>query len=151
MGSVTISIKGIDQAVKKSGKEVKDLLIKADRKFKVASVRAEAYAKANATSLDVVETGFHRRNIRHDPNARFLSGSLTAFAKYASVLEFGFNGPVYVSNHTRRITQAFGQIIPAQTIPVSGHIRRMNRSARPHIVPAIERALKQLIEDLEAL
>ena len=69
----------------------------------------------------------------------FLSVSVQAAAEYASVLEFGFTGTVNVQAHSRR------------GVPVKAHTRQMNRPARPHIVPAAERALKQLIGDLEGL
>ena len=138
MAEITLDI-DVNSAIKELEGDVSTLLKKADRKFKVAGARMEAYAKAAAP----VDTGFHRRNIRHNPSAPFLSAELTAAAKYASVLELGFSGPVNVSAHTRRT--------PDGTTNVSAHTRQMNRSARPHIVPAAERALRQLIGDLEGL
>lgn len=147
MASVTLEVKGLNAAIKGMEKDVEAFLVKADRKFKVAGARMEAYAKAAAP----VDLGFHRRNIRHNASAPFLTTSMVASAKYASVLEFGFFGFVSVGAHTRTITQAFGNEIPPQTIAVDSHIRPMNRPARPHIIPAAERALKQLTEDLNAI
>lgn len=147
MATVSLQVKGLEKTLKEIDGDVQELLVKADRKFKVAGARMEAYAKANAP----VDKGFHRRNIRHNPSARFLTTSMIAAAEYASVLEFGFFGLVGVDAHTREITQAFGRDIPRQTITVGSHVRPMNRPARPHLVPAGERALKQLVEDLEGL
>lgn len=147
MSTVSLEVKGLNATLKQLDREVEDLLTKADRKFKVAGARMEAYAKAAAP----VDKGFHRRNIRHNPSARRLTTSMIAAAEYASVLEFGIFGLVGVSAHTRTITQAFGREIPQQTVAVGSHVRPMNRPARPHLVPAGERALTQLIEDLEGL
>ena len=147
MATVSLKVEGLNQALKDLDREVEDFVKKADRKFKVAGARMEAYAKASAP----FHLGFHRRNIRHNPSAPLLTTSMIAAAKYASVLEFGFFGLVGVSAHTRTITQAFGREIPQQTVAVGSHARPMNRKAMPHLVPAGERALKQLIEDLEAL
>ena len=133
MASVTLDI-DVNKAIKGLEGEVSELLKKADRKFAVAGARTEAYAKAASP----VDTGFHRRNIRHFKDG-FLSVSVQAAAEYASVLEFGFTGTVNVQAHSR------------QGVPVKAHTRQMNRPARPHIVPAAERALKQLIGDLEGL
>lgn len=152
MATVSLKVEGLSQALKELDGEVQDFLTKADRKFKVAGARMEAYAKANApVNKQVGIGGFHRRNIKHNPAAPFLTTSLTAFAEYASVLEFGFFGLVGVRAHTREIAQAFGREIPRQTINVGAHVRPMNRPARPHLVPAGERALRQLVEDLEGL
>ena len=147
MASVTLEVKGLKQAIASMEKDVQTFLTKADRKFKVAGTRMEAYAKAAAP----VDKGFHRRNIRHVPNSPSLTTVLIAAADYASVLEFGFFGFVQVDEHTRTITQAFGQEIAPKTVVVDSHLRIMDRPARPHIVPAAERALKQLIEDLNEL
>ncbi len=141
MASVSIKIEGLNDAIKGVQADVDALLVQADRKFKVAGARMETYAKAKAP----VDKGFHRRNIRHDPAAPFLSTSLTAAAKYASVLELGFDGVVNVSGHTRTNKKT------GKSHSVSAHTRRMNRPARPHIIPGAERALKQLIEDLNGL
>jgi hypothetical protein len=104
----------------------------------------ETYAKAAAP----VDKGFHRRNIRHDPGAPFLTTSLTAFADYAGVLEFGFFGFVEVPHHVREIKKGKNA---GTKVPVDSHIRPMIRAPRPHIVPAAERALKQLEGDLSGL
>ena len=133
MASVTLDI-DVNKAIKGLEGEVSELLRKADRKFAVAGARTEAYAKAASP----VDTGFHRRNIRHVKDG-FLSVSVQAAAEYASVLEFGFSGTVNVPAHSRG------------DVPVKAHTRQMNRPPRPHIVPAAERALKQLIGDLEGL
>ena len=146
MASVTLDV-DVNKAIKGLEGEVSELLKKADRKFAVAETRMVAYAKAAAP----VDTGFHRRNINKGASRPFLTASMFAAAEYASVLELGFFGLVGVEAHTRTITQAFGREIPAQTITVGNHVRPMDRPARPHIVPAAERALKQLIGDLEGL
>lgn len=148
MASFRVEVKGIEAAKKKLGAEADKFLREADRKFKVAGTRMEFYAKSSAP----VDTGFHRRSIRHVPNSPFLSTILIAAAKYASVLEFGFFGFVSVSAHTRVITQAFGRPLsgPVQ-VQVDSHIRPMSRPARPHIRPAAERALEQLITDLQGI
>jgi len=139
MASVSIKIEGLNDAIKGVQADVDALLVQADRKFKVAGARMETYAKAKAP----VKLGFHRRNIRHDPAAPFLSTSLTAAAKYASVLELGFDGVVQVGSHSRTRD--------GKSHAVRAHTRQMNRPARPHIIPGAERALKQLIEDLNGL
>lgn len=144
MASVTLEVKGLKQALDKLDGDVQTFLNKADRKFKVAGARMETYAKAAAP----VKLGFHKRNIKHNPSAPFLTTSMTAFAPYASVLEFGFFGIVQVEAHTREIKKGPNA---GTRVPVDSHIRPMNRPARPHIVPAAERALKQLISDLNEL
>lgn len=151
MASISFKVEGLQDAIKGMEKEVDALMMKADRKFKVAGARMEAYGKAGATSVKAVDTGFHRRSIKHDPKAPFLTAVLTAAADYASVLEFGIFGLVHVPAHTRKITQVFGREIPEKTIHVSAHMKPMSRPARPHIVPGAERALGQLIDDLNAL
>ena len=133
MAEVTLNI-DVNSAIKELQGDVSELMKKADRKFAVMGARAEAYTKAAAP----VDTGFHRRNIRH-VKVGFLHVRLQAAAKYASVLEFGFNGAVKVKAHKRK-----GHDVKA-------HTRQMNRPARPHIVPGAERALRQLITDLKSL
>ena len=133
MASVSLSV-DVNKAIKELEGDVSNLLRQADKKFKVAGARTEVFAKATAP----VDTGFHQRNIRHVPGG-FLETSVQAAAQYASVLEFGFSGTVSVRAHTRGDSQ------------VRAHTRQMNRPARPHIVPAAERALKLLITDLEGL
>ena len=133
MAEVTLNI-DVRSAISELEGDVSELLKKADRKFLVAGTRMETYAKATAP----IDTGFHQRNIRH-VKVGFLHIALQAAAKYASVLEFGFSGQVGVRAHTR------------QGKPVRAHTRSMTRPARPHIVPAAERALRQLIDDLEGL
>ena len=133
MASVTLDV-DVNKAIKELEGDVSDLLRQADRKFKVAGARTETFAKAQAP----VDTGFHQRNIRHVLGG-FLETSVQAAAEYASVLELGFSGVVNVSAYTRGESQ------------VRAHTRQMNRPARPHIVPAAEKALKLLIDDLEGL
>ncbi len=136
MASFSLEVKGLNQAIKDMEGDVQEFLVKADRKFKVAGARMETYAKAAAP----VDIGFHKRNIKHIPNAPFLSTVLIAAADYASVLEFGFYGPIYVESYTRR-----------DGTPVGGYLFFMSRPPRPHIIPAAERALNKLIEDLNGL
>ena len=145
MASVSLSV-DVNKAIKELEGDVSDLLRQADKKFKVAGARTEVFAKATAP----VDKGFHQRNIRHVPGG-FLETSVQAAAKYASVLEFGFNGIVNVRAHSRKVTSVFGATVGTFRTEVSAHTRQMNRPARPHIVPAAERALKLLITDLEGL
>jgi phage virion morphogenesis protein len=51
--------------------------------------------------------------------------------EYAPPHQFGYQGPVPVPEHTRRITQAFGKPIEPKTITVSAHTRKANIPARP--------------------
>ena len=139
MASISLEVKGLNKALKEIEGDAKDFLNKANKKFKVAGVRMEAYAKADAP----VKTGFHKRNIKHNPKAPFLTAEITAFADYASVLEFGFFGIVEVPAHQRRTASG--------VVDVDSHIRPMNRKARPHLVPGGKRALDKLIKDLDEL
>lgn len=119
MASITVEIEGLREAFKEMDAEAQSFLEEADRRFKVAGVRTEAYAK----DLAPVDTGWLRRNIRHDAAAPFLEASVTAQTSaeprddYASYQEFGTS--------------------------------RMR--AQPYMRPAFERALKQLVEELRQL
>ena len=146
MASVSLSV-DVNKAIKELEGDVSNLLRQADKKFKVAGARTEVFAKAQAP----FDTGFHQRNIRHVPGP-FLETSVQAAADYASVLEFGFDGIVFVKPHEREIKKAFGKTLDPPVVAFIGpQLRQMNRPARPHIVPAAERALKLLITDLEGL
>lgn len=165
MASLTVRVDGIKPAVDKMTKEVFGFLVKVDDKYKVAGIRWEAYAKAKAP----VDTGFHRRNIRHDPGAPFLTTEVVAAAEYASVLEEGFDGIVIVRAHYRKVKG--NVLVKAHTVTrrgktytvkahtrkgtksvyVSGHFRPLKVKARPHIIPARDKALKELQKDLKGL
>jgi len=138
MATVSISV-DIKPALENTTREIDLFLFRADRKFKVAGARMEAYAKAAAP----VDTGFHRRNIRHNANAPFMTAELVAAAEYASVLEFGFAGTVNVKAHTRTRGD--------NTHRVRAHTREMVRFSQQHLRPAGKRALEQLIKDLQSL
>lgn len=119
MALVTVRIEGLNEALKDIDKDAEAFLVAVDRRIKIAGVRTEAYAK----ELAPVDTGWLRRNIRHDPAAPFLEASVTAQAAaepdddYASYQEYGTS--------------------------------RMN--AQPYMRPALERALKQLTEEVKQL
>ena len=55
-------------------------------------------------------------------------------AIYAGVHQTGFDGPVVVPFHTRRVTEAFGKKLaePVQAF-VSNHVRQMRLPARPYL------------------
>lgn len=52
---------------------------------------------------------------------------------YGRAHELGFDGTISIPGHTRVITQAFGKQIPATTIEVKGHSRKMYLPARPFL------------------
>ena len=119
MALVTIKIEGLQDALSDVSEEAQAFLVEADRRIKIAGVRMEAYAK----ELSPVDTGWLRRNIRHDQAAPFLEAGVTASTAdqpdddYASYQEYG----------TSRM------------------------QARPYMRPAMERALKQLTEEIAKL
>lgn len=119
MALVSIRLEGLAQALKDIDKDAESFLKEADKRIKVAGVRIEAFAK----ELSPVDTGWLRRNIRHDPAAPFLESSVTAKTSdapdgdYASHQEYG----------TSRM------------------------QAQPYMRPATERALKLLTEEIQNL
>lgn len=119
MALVEIRIEGLKEALKDIDKDAEAFLTKADRRIKIAGVRTEAYAK----ELAPVDTGWLRRNIRHDPSAPFLEAIVTAETSqteaddYASYQEFGTS--------------------------------RMR--AQPYMRPAANKALERLTEEIRKL
>lgn len=119
MASVTVRIEGLKEALSDISEEAEAFLVEVDRRIKHAGVRTEAYAK----ELAPVDTGWLRRNIRHNPSAPFLEAEVTAQTAqepkddYASHQEYG----------TSRM------------------------QAQPYMRPGLERALKQLTEEVKQL
>lgn len=108
---------------------------------KVASARAKAYAKAKAP----VDTGFHQAGITNRTIKR-VSGSyiqLQASAPYAAYLEFGTGAYVRVPPDFSDVAMEFiGRVRP----------RDPNKpmEARPHLIPALERATDEWSEAIKS-
>lgn len=99
--------------------------------------RIEQYAKESAP----VDTGNYRSEINYDG-----SNTVTATAKYSAAIEYGFdNYEEEVSEHQRKITQAFGKALnPPVIATVKAHTRTMNRKPNPVMRNAAKQTQKEI-------
>lgn len=58
--------------------------------------------------------------------------------KYARFHEFGFDGPMTVKAHLRRIRLAFGRPIAEKQVQVQTHTRQVKRDPRPFMRTALQ-------------
>lgn len=109
--------------------------------FEAAALSAETYAKLNAP----VDMGTHRNLIKGTSEVKEnkVMMKLAAHSDYAAYLEFGTGqfAAAYVPTLPKELQEY------AMTFFVNG---KGHLPARPHLVPAFERAIKELKEHLKA-
>jgi hypothetical protein len=67
------------------------------------------------------------------PAVQGLTAQVGSNVEYAMAVHEGFSGVVQVQKHERTITKLFGKRIPARTITIRGHTRKMNRDPNKFI------------------
>jgi len=114
----------------------------------------ETQIKLNIRSQRLIDTGRLLNSIRHK---FFTEGGVSGVTvgsfgvPYASVHEFGYNGPQNVRGHIRTVTQAFGKPIEPTSYPVAGFTRQMRIPARPYMRPALDKQRNSILKQMKGL
>jgi phage gpG-like protein len=127
-------------------------------------IKIENETKINIRRQRLVDTGSLLNSIRYQLYSRRNKSGVVVGSfgiPYASVHEFGFNGPVSVPAsavrpHQRQINQAFGKPIDARSVQVGGyirgaHTRNMRVRARPYLGPAVKTVRNEIREIIRSL
>ncbi|GAA4299398.1 HK97 gp10 family phage protein [Nibribacter koreensis] len=146
--AIRLNTEGFDKAIKQIGKFRLDKIKEIKQELDRVTIAVESGAKINLTTGGQVDTGRLRSSIVRHATGEF-SRTVGSNVEYAAAVEFGFDGEVSVSSHTRknydkeeisgpRASKEKWVKVQRSTSQVSTHTRHMKLKARPYLYPALE-------------
>jgi HK97 gp10 family phage protein len=107
--------------------------------IKVRMSEAGMIAETNAKMNAPVKFGYHRQNIGHETSRSGLGTKVFANAKYAPYLEFGTGGSIMIPSGFDDLALQFK----------GNGVKTINLPARPHIIPAAQKAMEFFNKKIE--